>query len=234
LNLDHRVNFISFFFIFFFVLDLSSLIVFFFFFPFYFFPLLIIFCLVATSSSFCALCYLKLLPHRVVAYLTITSSPCPMLRQPATLSCCFDLLSPCRTTSSLFHDIVSSLFRALLHCVTLSLPCALFCYFVMLPHYPTLLPRHITSLPHFITSCLLVLPSLISSLACFTTSLPQGTFWPPHLLFYCLEALCLATSLFHCFVLVGISLLLSILQEGAWSLEKQTFYEPLKKVNIFF
>jgi hypothetical protein len=235
--LDHRVNFISFFFIFFFVLDLSSLIVFFFFFPSTSFLCLLSFVLLLPPHLFvpCATsnyCLIELLPILLLLHHLV------LLPWPIASSCCLNLL-PCHVVltycllvalrphyfMTLFHRYFVRYFIALLrHCLVhyfVTSSCYLTtppCCLVTLPHCPT-------SLPHVSLCC-------HRSLLHWLVSLPRCLkvpFTPPHLLFCCLVA-----SLLHCFVLAGISLLLSILQEGAWSLEKQTFYEPLKKVNIFF
>ncbi len=168
-----------------------------------------IFSLTFLHSHFFFLCLLSLIlllpPHLVMP--CVTSRYCLV-----TSSCYFDLLPPC----------IASLLLSSLPC------CCLVCYHIaasLLFCYPASLPRASLrchcSLPH----CLALLPCCVK--------IPSN---PPHLL---LRYLVPHTSLPYCLVaslplLVGTSLLPPLLQGGAWSLEKQAFQQPQKKVSTFF
>lgn len=190
-SLDHRVKFFSFIFTFF-----LTFLHFQFFFSFLllsFEPFVLLSCF---STSLCCLeallCCLKwLFRHLIVPYVA--------------LSCCLKWL--------LHHLIV---------------PCgALSCCLIALSYYINLLPLCLV-VPHVAQTA--SLPWVTSH--CFTTFLPRATLllgchhtpstsWPPHLLFHCLIALCLATSS-PCYLaplcsLVFFSSLLFCREElGAW------------------
>lgn len=213
LNLDLRVKLFSIFFTFFFSPLLSSISLIF---------LLFSLILLSFASNLLSCCYLLIFLCLVLLQIVTSSSYCFILLLPRHL-----VLLPWLVASS--HYLVRYLIALLHHCLVH--------HFVALSRYLATSPCCLVS--YLIALCRCFLPHHAAITHCFIGSLcylatSKYLLNPPHLLFCCLATLCLTTSLPCCIVLVGTSFLPPILQGGAWSLQKQTFQQPPKKVNIHF
>jgi len=242
-SLDHRVKFFSFHFTF--SSPFFTLTLFFLFFSLLllsFEPHVLLPCLTTSLYYFKALsCYLKLLPYRLAMpcttsnYYPVISSyyldllPCHLVVLHATSN--YQATSNYRTIELPNHLKPPFTTSALLpHCLYLLLPFA-----TWLPrttsHYLYLVVSLPLALVAFSSCCLLLprylelphttsLPSYFAVLHCLVAIAPQVALDPPHpfvdSMFHYLATLCVVTSLPCYLVLVGTSLLLPLLQGGAW------------------